>query len=390
MQRLISRHFYCAGHSRIIEEISSSCTLCAALKVLPKELFSQSTSENAVFGANFSADVIKKDGQLIFLCREKLSQLTSTRLIPDETADSLRDSIIMAVLELMPDTGTTVQVDCAPGLQTLAAESKLDGSILKKLGILIDLGRTHNVNKNPVAENAIKEFHKERLKLDAAGGRITEIERSIITKNMNSRVRERGLTSKEMAFNRDQESNEVKPSDDKTLAEQQKEKREDRHPKALTETNVRYKVGDNVFLKSDKSELRGREAYKVIRLFQKNEEDWAIIQKCESKFMSKEYEVKFSENFLMPQTKADIDMNLDENGENVNVEESDPNETDNSGENSTDKPKTPEQKESKNRVHCSENEEVALLDKDNQQSSSTRPPKRLAALRSRAKLKDII
>ena len=106
--------------------------------------------------------------------------------------------------------------------------------------------------------------------------------------------------------------------------------------------------------------------------------------------MSKEYEVKFSEIFPMPQTKADIDMNLDENGENVNVEESDPNETDNSGENSTDKPKTPEQKESKNRVHCSENEEVALLDKDNQQSSSTRPPKRLAALRSRAKLKDII
>ena len=45
------------------------------------------------------------------------------------------------------------------------------------------------------------------------------------------------------------------------------------------------------------------------------------------------------------------------------LRESDPNETDNSGENSTDKPKTPEQKESKNRVHCSENEEVALLDK---------------------------
>ena len=96
----------------------------------------------------------------------------------------------MAVLVLMPDVGTTVQVDCAPGLQTLAAESKLDGTILKKLGILVDLGRTLNVNKNPVAENAIKEFHKERLKLNAAGGRISEIERAIITKNMNSRIRE--------------------------------------------------------------------------------------------------------------------------------------------------------------------------------------------------------
>ena len=50
----------------------------------------------------------------------------------------------------------------------------------------MDLGRTHNINKNPVAENAIKEFHKERLKLNPAGGRISEIERSIVTKNMNS------------------------------------------------------------------------------------------------------------------------------------------------------------------------------------------------------------
>merc|ERR1711942_301260 len=100
-------------------------------------MFSQSTSENPIFGANFAADVIKKDGQLIFLCREKLSQFTFTRLIPDETADSLRDSLVMAVLELMPDVGTTVQVDCAPWLQALAAESKLDGTVLKKLGILV-------------------------------------------------------------------------------------------------------------------------------------------------------------------------------------------------------------------------------------------------------------
>ena len=30
--------------------------------------------------------------------------------------------------------------------------------------------------------NAIKEFHKERLELNPAGGKISEIERSIITK----------------------------------------------------------------------------------------------------------------------------------------------------------------------------------------------------------------
>ena len=58
----------------------------------------------------------------------------------------------------------------------LAAESNVDGSVLKKLGILVDQGRTLNVNKNPIAENAIKEFHKERLRLNPAGGRISEVE----------------------------------------------------------------------------------------------------------------------------------------------------------------------------------------------------------------------
>ena len=319
MQRLMSRHFYCAGQARIIEEITSACTICASLKELPKELFSQSTTENPIFAANFSADVIKKDGQLVFLCREKLSQFTFTRIIPDETADSLRDSIVAGVLDLIPETGATIQVDCAPGLQTLAAEARLDGSVLKKLGIIIDLGRVHNVNKNPIAENAIKEFHKERLRLNPAGGRINEIERSIITKNMNSRIRERGLTSKEMAFNRDQVTNEIKLSDDKALAKQQLTSRTKRHPSNNYESNTSFKVGDNVFLKSDKSKLRGREAYKITNLFQKNCEDWATIQKCETKFMSKEYQVKFSEIFLIPKTRNQFDTeeeaNLSENEE---------------------------------------------------------------------------
>ena len=313
MQRLMSRHFYCTGQARIIEEITAACTVCASLKELPKELFSQSTSTNPTFGEHFSADVIKKDGQLIFLCREKLSQYTFTRLIADETADSLRDSIVAAVIDMIPETGATVQVDCAPGLQKLAAEAKLDGSILKKLGLIIDLGRVHNINKNPVAENAIKEFHKERLRLKPSGGKINEIERSIITKNMNSRVRERGLTSKEMAFNRDQITNQVKPCNDKILSEKQTDARISRHPKIASDDDIVVNVGDNVFLKSDKSKLRGREVYKVTNLFQKNGEQWATIQKCETKFMSKQYEVKISEIFIAPKNKVLIDIsNKDE------------------------------------------------------------------------------
>ena len=374
MQRLVNRFFYCAGHSRIIEEIFASCTICAALKEIPKELFSQSTVQNSVFGANFSADVIKKDGQLIFLCREKLSQLTSTRFIPDETADSLRDSIVMTVLELMPDSGATVQVDCAPGLQTLAAESKLNGTVLKKLGIFVDLGRTLNKNKNPVAENAIKEFHKERLKLSPAGGRITEIERSIITKNINSRIRGRGLTSKEMAFNRDQNSNKVKLSDDDFLSQKQLNSRIEKHPHEETKSSTKVEVGDNVFIKFDKSKLRGREMYKITKLFKKNEEPWAIVQKCESKFMSKEYEVKLSEIFPIlksPYTNTDKgNLDHDDDGK-VNIEDE------------MDEDKINEKDES-----ITEDEKEVDIQEINK--NKARPPKRKAALKSREHFKKII
>ena len=205
---------------------------------MPKELFSESTTPTPTFGKNFSADVIKKDGQLIFICREKLSQFTSSKLIPDETADSLRDGIITAVLEFMPEDGATVQVDCAPGLQSLAAESKLDGSILKKLGISVDLGRMLNPNKNLIAENCIREFHKERLKLNIPGGKLSEINRAIITKNMNSHIRERGLTAKEMALNRDQISNKVKPVSDEDLSKEQTAQQRHMHKKTSAPRNT--------------------------------------------------------------------------------------------------------------------------------------------------------
>ena len=97
-------------------------------------------------------------------------------------------------------------MDPGTSLQTLAAEAGLDSkqdSIFKRFHIQIDLGRVHNVNKNPVAENAVKEFLKERLRLNPMGGPITETDRIIITKMMNSRIRDRGLAAKEILLRRD-------------------------------------------------------------------------------------------------------------------------------------------------------------------------------------------
>merc|ERR1711888_85050 len=219
-------------------------------------------------------------------------------------------------IELIPVDGTTVQVDCATSLQTLQAEYEEDESILKRLNIKIDLGRTLNKNKSPVAENAVKEFHKERLRLNPAGGPISEIDRALITKNMNSRNRDRGFSSKEIAFQRDQMSNNTKSVSGEEMSSVQYQNRKKNHPKKFSIPKERFKLGDNVFLKNDKSKLRGRENYKVVKIFMKDGENWAKLQKSETQFRSKEYLVKWAEIFHVPVPALDTENGtevLDEN-----------------------------------------------------------------------------
>ena len=300
LQRLSTRYFYCPGFGRIIEEISSNCVVCASLKQMPDEILSQSTSETSIFGGNFSSDVIRIHGQKILLTREKLSQFTMTKLINDETAESLKNALVSEIIEFIPTSGTIVQVDCATACQSLKTESEVEGSTFQKLGIEIDLGRTLNKNKNPIAENAIKEFHKERLRINPAGGPVTEMELALITKNMNSRIRNRGLSSKEIVLQRDQVTNESKPISDHELSKEQFERRTLKHPSEISESNESIKPGNNVFLKADKNKLRGREMYRVVDLFVKNKEKHAKLQKSETQFRSKIYDAKLSEIFLVP------------------------------------------------------------------------------------------
>jgi hypothetical protein len=123
---------------------------------------------------------------------------------------------------------------------------------------------------------------------------------ALITKNMNSRIRNRGLSSKEIVFQRDQVTNESKPVSDDELSKEQFEKRIQQHPSEIYESKETIKPGDNVFLKADKNKLRGREMYRVVDLYVKHNERHAKLQKSETQFRSKTYDVKLSEIFLLP------------------------------------------------------------------------------------------
>ena len=299
--KLVSRHFYTPGWNRIIEEVSDACEMCCALKQLPKEMFSESTGHIAGFGTNFSADVIERNSQQILIVREKLSSFTFTKFVCDQKAETLKQALISLIIEYVPHSGTTVQVDCATAWASLSKESDIDNSDLKKLKIKIDLGRHHNVNKNPVSDNACKEFHKEVLRLKPEGSILSEVERAIVTSNMNQRIRRSGFSSREICFKRDLVLNKHKEVDDNIIAGDIVDLRMKHHNKTSNDvTASSWSVGLNVFLKSDKSKLKARQLYRIVDLFHKDDEKWATIQKHDSQFRAKKYQVKLTELLPLP------------------------------------------------------------------------------------------
>ena len=300
MHKFAHRYFHCIGSTQAIDNIHKSCQICTSLSLIPTATTTHSTEKNPIFGANFSADVLVSGKQKIFLCREKLSQFTTTKIIQDETAESLKEAILLSVLDLIPSSGTVIQVDAAPGFRSIhkSLSSLENDDMFAKYGIKLDIGRVYNSNKNPIAENSIKEFRKERLRLNPRGGPVTETERLIITKNMNSRIRNRGFSAKEILLRRDLTSNKTVPVDDPSLADVQYNLRNQvnsKHNENITKSDTDFSIGDRIFLKKDISKLRSREEFIIVELFTKKNVQWAKIQKLETQFRKKIYDVQISE-----------------------------------------------------------------------------------------------
>ena len=104
-----------------------------------------------------------------------------------------------AELRLLGDNPITVRVDPAPGFVALVNDSDL-----ARHGIRLEIGHVKNVNKNPVAEHAIKDLGIELLQLSPDGGPVsTTVTLALATANLNSRIRTDGLSAREVWTQRD-------------------------------------------------------------------------------------------------------------------------------------------------------------------------------------------
>ena len=86
-----------------------------------------------------------------------------------------------------------IRADPAPGFKAL-----VDDPLLKKHRITIELGQAKNPNKNPVAERAFQELETELFCQQPLGGVVSPLTLAVATSALNSRIRSRDLSSREM------------------------------------------------------------------------------------------------------------------------------------------------------------------------------------------------
>ena len=114
-------------------------------------------------------------------------------------------------------------------MQPLALLRLTDDRLLQQHRITVEIGRIKNVNKNPVAEKAVRELEDELLRIDPSGGPLSALTLSIAVANLNARVRSRGLSAREMLYQRDQFNNLQMPIHDQQLIQSQFQSRSHNH-----------------------------------------------------------------------------------------------------------------------------------------------------------------
>ena len=154
------------------------------------------------------------------------SSFTSTILIPNERYVSLRTALLSTVSaqQASPQTPVLVRVDNAPGLHSLRHDY-----LLRKHHISLDYGRAKNINRNPVAEKAIRELGSEILRFDPDLVALTDDTPALISSQLNSCIRSCGLSAWEVVHQRDQCSGLQLPFYDEQLAHAQLAQRQTNH-----------------------------------------------------------------------------------------------------------------------------------------------------------------
>jgi hypothetical protein len=303
LHKVFHRYFYSLDAENEIKSMTTACAQCESLKQLPNEIMDFSTSDPPTSpGSAFACDILCRARQKIIIIRDTFSSFTTAKLIPNEQKDTIRNAILESTAELSSDNGASIRVDGASAMQALVGDK-----LLAKHGLEIEVGRLKNINKNPVAEKAIQELETELKQAYPSGGPLSSHNLALVVATLNTRVRNRGLSAKEILTQRDHITGEQLNLNDVDLAQQQHDLRTQNHassaqskaPRGKTASKLHVTAGDLVYLKCDGTKHTARERYIVMSV----DGAFATVKKLTgSQFRSKDYKVKACEMYSVPCT----------------------------------------------------------------------------------------
>ena len=293
MTKLLSRYFLCPGSSRVIPDVVDSCHTCLSLKPLPETLFSETTSVSNEFGSRFSADIMVRNGQHILFIVEKLTGFCFAELLESENSSNIGSAILSLIGQFVSQNGCIIRTDGAPYFMKLRSESKESGSAWHKLNISFELGNSLHTNKNPSAENIIKEGHSSINKLGFSGI-LQPSDLVLVVRNINTKIRQHGYSGLELFIKRSSATGDDVVMSDSTLADKQLAKRLTSHnpPQPLSHE---FSVGDLVMVKSKKDKLHPRDIYIINDFVTENDAQWAEVVKFGTKLVNKTHRVRIED-----------------------------------------------------------------------------------------------
>ena len=271
MLKQFSKQYFMIDQATILKKVFDSCEYpCQASRILPKETLTYSTqTKPSCIGQHFNADVLEDNKQRILVLRENLTSYTDASLIPNQTKQALKDSLISLTSRMKLGDHLTIRVDNHSSLASLRTDKSLE-----PLGVFLETGLPKNINKNATAEKAIRELREQLVKISPRGGPVDSSTLARAVSFLNDVVQHSGLSARKLLFSRDKTTGSNINLDDQKISDSPYQLRKSSHDSSAKYASRNGKpaakpslqVGDLVYVKSDRSKSKARDSYFVTAL----------------------------------------------------------------------------------------------------------------------------
>ena len=223
--------------------------------------------------------------QMSWFIVEKLTGFCFANILQSETSSNVGDSILGLIGQFISPRGCVIRTDGASIFQKLRSDSQDSDSAWKKLNVSFELGNSLHTNKNPTAENIIKEAHNS---INKFGNKLSlsTPDLVLVVKHLNSKIRQHGYSSSELFCKRNTTTGDEIVLTDSKLADKQLSTRLSSHnpPQPLSHD---FSIGDLVMIKSKKDKLHPREIFIIQNFVVENDSTWAELIKFGNKLVNK-------------------------------------------------------------------------------------------------------